>query len=362
MDIRTAADPLAWDDFTNRQSWAPFLQSWTMGEVYKDIGEEPIRVEARDFSGVRGICFGHIVAARRGKHLSIPYGPLLDDHLSPEEKCRLLPTLMEAVSKKAQEAGCCFLRMSPLWSKEEGSGLRNALAVAGSRTVDSPLHLLAEHIWFVPLQKNGVQVSKEELRAAMRKTTRNLIGRAERDGVSVTASKDPVKDLHHFITLHDETRRRHGFTPYTNAFFKQQVEHFHVRRECTLYLAWYEGGVIASSIHMHAFGETSYHHGASSSAHHKIPASYLLQWTAIRDALDRGDRMYNFWGIAPITTSEGSNAKSVEKGHPFAGVTLFKTGFGGEVRNIMHCIDIPLSSRYWLTYLFEKFRKWRRGF
>ena len=186
----------------------------------------------------------------------------------------------------------------------------------------------------------------------MRKTTRNLIGRAGRDGVVVTASDDPVRDLPLFLALHNETKKRHGFTPYSDALFRAQVARFAPRNECTLYLARYQGSVIAASIHMHAFGETSYHHGASSALYEKIPASYLLQWTAIKDALRRGDHIYNFWGIAP----EGA------KSHPFAGVTTFKTGFGGNSLELVHCRDLPVSAQYWITYGFETLRKWKRGF
>jgi lipid II:glycine glycyltransferase (peptidoglycan interpeptide bridge formation enzyme) len=113
---------------------------------------------------------------------------------------------------------------------------------------------------------------------------------------------------------------------------------------------------------MHLGGETSYHHGASSFAHHKIPASYLLQWTAIRDALARGDSVYNFWGIAPMVTSPEGQQTIENPRHPFAGVTLFKTGFGGTLLNLQHCIDLPLSATYHLTRAFEHARKWKRGF
>jgi lipid II:glycine glycyltransferase (peptidoglycan interpeptide bridge formation enzyme) len=128
-----------------------------------------------------------------------------------------------------------------------------------------------------------------------------------------------------------------------------------------LYLARYDGSVIAASIHMHCGRETSYHHGASDSMHAKIPASYLLQWRAIQDAKKRGDRVYNFWGIAPQTaSSDGSSTH--QSSHPFAGVTLFKTGFGGEIKNLAHAMDLPLSSRYYVTRGIEFIRKWRRGF
>jgi lipid II:glycine glycyltransferase (peptidoglycan interpeptide bridge formation enzyme) len=165
------------------------------------------------------------------------------------------------------------------------------------------------------------------------------------------------------LKLHDETRKRHHFTPYTDSFFRAQAERFAARKECTVYLAHYNNEIIAASIHMHMGGETSYHHGASTYAHRTIPASYLLQWTAIKDALRRGDRIYNFWGIAP-PSGDGGNPKSEIRNpkHPFAGVTLFKTGFGGKLLNLVHCHDVALSKKYYLTMGIEHVRKWRRGF
>jgi lipid II:glycine glycyltransferase (peptidoglycan interpeptide bridge formation enzyme) len=196
----------------------------------------------------------------------------------------------------------------------------------------------------------------------LRKTTRNLVRRAEKDGVTVEASADPVADLEQFIALHDETRKRHGFTPYTNSFFRAQVRRFAPRGEVTVYLARYQDRVIAASVHMHAFGETSYHHGASASAFAKVPASYLVQWTAIRDALKRGDRVYSFWGIAPMRADAEGSLKPADKSHPFAGVTLFKTGFGGALLELTPCADLPLAASYRVTRAFEQVRKWKRGF
>ncbi|MEK7218713.1 MAG: peptidoglycan bridge formation glycyltransferase FemA/FemB family protein, partial [Patescibacteria group bacterium] len=131
-----------------------------------------------------------------------------------------------------------------------------------------------------------------------------------------------------------------------------QVGQFAPTGEVSLYLAHYNGEVIAASIHMHFGGETSYHHGASTQKYKNIPASYLLQWRAITEALARGDHVYNFWGIAP----EGVMR------HPFAGVRTFKTAFGGRLLELAHCMDIPLSKKYWVTLGIETVRKWRRGF
>jgi lipid II:glycine glycyltransferase (peptidoglycan interpeptide bridge formation enzyme) len=50
------------------------------------------------------------------------------------------------------------------------------------------------------------------------------------------------------------------------------------------------------------------------------------------------------------------------KSHPFSGVTTFKTGFGGNLLELTHCVDLPLSPRYHVTRMVETVRKWKRGF
>jgi len=353
------ADRALWESFLQENEWKPFLQSFSMGEVYGSVGEEPIRIAAGEHGKISGICQAIIVPAKRGKHLAVMYGPLLREasafahgatadrpstkHQAPNH-VEILSMIVSELKKIARDKNCAFIRMSPFWSKEDPQV--EILRSLGFRS--APLHLLAEHIWYIDLRGK----TEEQILMGMRKTTRNLVRRAEKEGVVVTASTDPIKDLPIFFKLYEETRKRHHFVPYSFSFIRAQVEEFSKSHQCTLYVARFRGEPVAASIHMVYGNETSYHHGASSVKHPESYASYLLQWTAIRDALRRGDRIYNFWGISP----EGA------KKHPFAGVRTFKTGFGGELLELMHCMDLPLSPKYYLTFGFEVVRKWKRGF
>lgn len=369
MTAAIATDRQEWDAFLKEQRFSPFLQSWTMGEVYSDIGQEPVRLEVREDGKILGICQAILVPARRGRHLMVQYGPIMrNEELGMRDEVFL--QLVNGLKEEARKYSCSFVRMSPFSNNHHAATLKG---------IDSPLHLLAEHIWYLPLttinswnsqSQSHPSISprtEEEILISMRKTTRNLIRRAEKDGVTVELSTDPVRDVEEFIRLHDETRKRHGFTPYTNSFFRAQVKRFSEEGNALVYIARHEGQVLATSIHMQFGGETSYHHGASQLT--KVPASYLLQWRAIQDAMKRGDSIYNFWGIAPMGTKTEATEENQEPKqeilnpkHPFAGVTLFKTGFGGQLLNLEHCFDVPLSNKYYLTRAFEFVRKWKRGF
>jgi lipid II:glycine glycyltransferase (peptidoglycan interpeptide bridge formation enzyme) len=74
----------------------------------------------------------------------------------------------------------------------------------------------------------------------------------------------------------------------------------------------------------------------------------LIQWEAIKEAKKRGMTRYNFWGVAPENNPD----------HRFAGLSLFKRGFGGEDFEYLHAQDLIINKpRYLLNYLIESFRK-----
>ena len=47
--------------------------------------------------------------------------------------------------------------------------------------------------------------------------------------------------------------------------------------------------------------------------------------------------------------------------HPWAGLSLFKMGFGGYRKNYIKTQDFVLSSKYWLNFVIEKIRKHKRN-
>jgi lipid II:glycine glycyltransferase (peptidoglycan interpeptide bridge formation enzyme) len=277
------------------------------------------------------------VHARRGDFLYLPYGPILD-LLHPKYFQKFIQELKQIAVKR----GVVCIKVSPYLDENK----ENYQLFKSVDFRNSPLHILAETTWVLDITQ-----TEEEILKNMRKNHRNLIRRAEKDGVTIRQSQE-MKDLEKFIELHQETVVRHKFVPFSPKYIRKEFTAFQADNQVRVFLAEYEGKIISAAVIIF-YGDTAvYRHGASASAYRKIPSSYLMLWEAILEAKKRGLKYFNFWGIAPDNN----------KKHPFAGITLFKTGFGGERKDLLHCQDLPVSKKYWLSWGVEMVRKVRRGF
>ncbi len=235
-----------------------------------------------------------------------------------------------------------FIRFSPL--ADDNEVYKKMFADSGFR--DAPVHMMhPEMLWLLDLAPD-----EKMLLRGMRKNTRYALKQADKMPVKIVsgASEDLLKQ---FYEIHVETSRRQRFVPYPWAYLKAQLDVFGPHDEVKVYLAEHEGKNIAGAIIVFSDTEGVYHHGASLSEYNRIPGSHLIQWEAIKEAKRRGLIRYNFWGVV-------ENAPK----HPWAGLSFFKKGFGGEGRALLHCQDLPITPKYWLNYVVESARRIKRGY
>lgn len=316
-----------------------FLQSWEWGQIQQCHGEG-VRYLGF-FSGERqiGAALVLTVNAKRGRFLFIPHGPIFR---SEQETRQHLPELIQYCQKLAREDNAVAVRVAPfLITSPDNTALLKKL---GFRS--SPLHTHAELTWLLDITKPA-----DVLLGEMRKTSRHAIKKAQQAGVTTRVSTD-MADLEHFWPLYETTKRRHHFVPFPRAFIHDEMALFAEQERMFMVFAEYQNKVVAGAL-LVQYGDTVfYHHGASVKLPSSIPASHLVQWAAIQEAQHRGATTYNFWGIAPDDQPK----------HPFAGITIFKKGFGGYALDFMHSQDRPVSLGYWKLWLIEQCRRWRRGF
>jgi lipid II:glycine glycyltransferase (peptidoglycan interpeptide bridge formation enzyme) len=203
-----------------------------------------------------------------------------------------------------------------------------------------------------------ITLPEENLLMNMRKTTRYLIRQAEKNpDIEIVKSQNP-DDLKLFWPVYLETAKRHRFVVFSEKYLKTEFDIFSKDKEILLFLGKHKGEVVSGAIFIFWQDMCFYHHSGSLSKYNKIPVSYLLQWEAIKEARNRHCKTYNFWGIAPDITEENTAVKSR---HPWAGLSLFKMGFGGYKKEYVKTHDFVISSKYWLNYIIEVIRKRKRN-
>lgn len=345
FQINTAIASNVWDAWLKKQPHTVFIQSSQYGDFYRAMGERSwiwgIMNEAGDLIGGSLMVSVH---ARRGNFILLPYGPMFASSMTVSEREEALALFVKELREFARREGYAFIRCSPFLPNNRE--WQAAFGHHGFRP--APLHVLAEYNWLLDITK-----SEDELLMAMEKNHRNLIRRCQKEGVRIDISTS-LEALADFNQLLDVTAARQKFFRFPVKYVEREFNAFASHGEAAVIRGYLADGTLDTAAVFMFYGTMScYRHAASNLTDKKIPTSYLVQWAAIQEAKRRGCTIHNFWGIAPPQAG---------KDHPFYGLTHFKAGFGGYAYNLLPCHDLPLSSRYWLTWVVEKIRSVRRGF
>lgn len=319
-----------------------FLQSWNWGEFQRRMGNKIWRLGIYDKDNLMGLALVSEIKARRGTFLLIQHGPSFAEAV--ESKISLFKVLLEELKKIASKEGAIFIRMNPLWQRSREN--QNMLRDLGFR--EAPMHANAyEATW-----KLDITLLKDRLLMDMRKTTRYLIRQAEKNQDIKIEKSDNLDDVKIFQEISARVGERQNFVPFPFEYIKNEFEVFSKDNQASLFFGRYKGGVAAAALVVFWQGIGFYHQAASDSRYARFSVPYLLLWEAIKEAKQRGCVLYDFWGFI----DPEKNPR-----HPWAGPTLFKMGFGGRAFEYIKTQDFPLSGKYWLTYVFEKLRKVKRG-
>ncbi len=382
MKIIEIDDLHQWQSFCDEAGSPSFLQSWEWGEFEKRSGYRVKRLGLLEQKKLIATAQIIEIKSKRGNFLFVPHGPIIklqtnepdrrsvhgpvpkngsgsrvtNDKLQIKE---IIAELLNYLITLARKDDFSFIRIAPILENTDDN--KKIFSDLGFKK--APIYMHAERVWILPLTKTLLVDSAvrsyttlkseqyfndEELLTKMRKTTRYSIKRAARDRVIIKKRVDE-EALDNFMQIYKTTAERENFVPFSRSFIKHEFESFHKTGNAMFFEATHPQGVLASALIIFTKSTAFYHQGAS--IHSKIPAPYLLQWEAIREAKRRGCAFYNFWGIL----QEGRTPKA------WGGLTLFKQGFGGKEIDYVPTQDYILSPKYYLTYAYETYLNWRRG-
>ena len=350
FEIKEIRDRSVWERFLLTCQEKTFLQSWNWGDFQENLGFKTWRLGIyQKGSGIAGLSLVVKIVAKRGSFLFVPHGPNIKPEIK-NQRLEILGVLLEKLRKIAEEEKIDFIRIAPIWERDQKS--KEIFKKLGFR--EAPVHIHPEVTWLL-----DISLPEEEILRRMRKNTRNLIRRAKREGVEVF-QENSQEGVEKFNEIYSVTVRRHHFAPFSLEYLKGEFSAFSKKDQIAVFFAKHQGRLLASAMVIYWQKIGFYHQGASIAS--RVPAPYLLQWEAIKEAKRRGCQLYNFWGIVPeVKTTEDLKNPKIRR-HPWWGLSLFKMGFGGYRKEYLRTQDLPLSFRYWLNYLVERARKFRRGY
>src|SRR3989344_6462810 len=306
-----------------------FLQTTEWLKFQEHVGHKVWRF---DDGKIRANIIQHKI--RFGKnYLYIPHGPeIFFDNVSGGLKNEI-DNFLKYLKDLAKENGSVFIKFEP------------------------PADVIVELIFrkgikrskkYIQPQKTvilNLNLPEEELLSRMHHKTRYNIKVAERNQVRVEDSSD----LDAFWELLKNTAKRDRFSSHNKEYYRKLLALNNNAFRVNLVLAYlpaqagYNNDPVAGAI-IFCHGDTAYYlHGASDHNHRQLMAPYALHWEIIKlfkkpttyNLQPTTYKYYDLWGI------DAQN---------WPGVTRFKLGWGGDVKEYPGSFELTISKFWYLVY------------
>ncbi len=258
-----------------------------------------------------------------------------------------LAELLEGAKELAKKHRAYVIKIDPDVPSSE-TGFAEMLRSFGFRSKEGGKNFEAINPRYV-FRLNVDGKSEEDLMAGFHQKWRYNIRLAQRKGVTVRVCGQEM--IPAFSDLMLTTGVRDGFVTRKPEYFSAMLEN--LGEHCRLYMAFDpEDKPIAGTLAIAYGDKVWYLYGASSNESRNLMPNYLLQWSMIQWAVERGARMYDFRGVSG----------DVSEDNPLYGLFRFKQGFGGDFTEFVGEMDLVLNKGvYWLvehgTSVFKDLRK-----
>lgn len=325
-----------------------FLQLWEWGKVKEGMGWEKLPLIVEEDGEIRA----SLLILKRALPISglnkcifySPRGPVVD--LESKELCKIL---FAGAARVARDHGAIFLKIDPDVDHRH-QRFATILSECGFRKNETGLDFEGVQPRFV--FRLDIRPSETVLLENMHSKWRYNIRLASRKGVVIRQAEDK-EDLRTFYDILVETARRDQFLIRGYEYFEWIWEHMVLNGYGQVFLAEYEGQVIAATLAMILGDKAWYLYGASSNQNRNVMPNYLIQWEMIRWAKQQGCSIYDFRGVSG----------DLDEDNPLYGLYRFKKGFGGEFTEFIGEYDQVYSRFFdWLwTHVLPIYLKMRRG-
>ncbi|MFZ2188243.1 MAG: peptidoglycan bridge formation glycyltransferase FemA/FemB family protein [Candidatus Moraniibacteriota bacterium] len=320
-----------------------FLQSNEWQKFQESVGRKTFHLSGENF-------WANIIEHKLpivGKYFYIPRGPIFPISNFQFPILNQIQSSNDEISKGMQELFDLAKKNSAGWIRIDPASEEILKVIRENvqyEITKAPHDMQPKEIFVIDITK-----SEEELLVEMKAKTRYNIRLAEKKGVTANSEQRIAnsKNVEEFLRLTSVMAKRQGIVAHPGSYYRKMLEMIpgDILR---LYVAEFDGRVIAANLVVF-YGDTCiYLHGASDDDSRSVMAPYLLQWKQIRDAKKKGYAKYDLGGIS-MNYELDTNVRITNK---WQGITKFKTGFSPKTvpTSFPGSYDIILDNKKYLVY------------
>ncbi|MEQ8200593.1 MAG: peptidoglycan bridge formation glycyltransferase FemA/FemB family protein [Syntrophomonadaceae bacterium] len=303
------------NEFVRSHPKGHFSQTWEWGAVKQGTGWEPLPLILEEDGDIRAAL---LILKRRlpipGLKSCIfysPRGPVVD--IENPELCR---ELFSGAERVARHHRAIFLKIDPD-VPITNRGFMSILEQCKFRRNDTGLDFEGVQPAFV--FRLDITPDEEQLLANMHGKTRYNIRLAGKKGVEIRKAHGK-EELPAFYSILQETAARDRFLIRGYEYFEAMWDQLVEAGLAEIFLAEYQGKIIAGTLALCLGDKAWYLYGASSNEYRNMMPNYLIQWEMIRWARAQGCQIYDFRGVSG----------DLDESNPLYGLYRFKKGFNGE--------------------------------
>ena len=335
MRLLQEKDKIKYKEFLERNPRCNFQQSLEWGEVKKSWKKEVILSEDENGNIQGSLCvwirkipiFGNLMYSSRG--------PICDIHNE-----NVLKDLTDGANELARKYNAFVLRIEPDILKEDEK-FREIIEKLNYKIKDDSKDFKDEIQPRFVFRLNIKGKTEDEVFAGFHQKTRYNIRLANKKGVVIKeGTREDLKDFHKIMV---ETGKRDDFIIRSLEYFEKMYDCL-APNHMKLLMAYHEDKPIAGIIPIMYGNKTWYLYGASSNSYRNLMPNYLLQWTAIKQAIADKKEIYDFRGVSGV----------VDEKHPQYGLYRFKKGFGAEFTEFIGEVYMPYKPLVYKLYKFSE--------
>ena len=328
--ITTVKDQKKYEEFISTHYKSHFMQSPMWSKVKDDNWKNEIIVSEDEDGNIKGTLSILVrkVPFFNSTLMYAPRGPVcdIDDEATLRE-------LIEGAKQKAKEYKSYVLKIDPDVENENHEFVKMAKRM-GFKLKNASKNFEGIQPRFV-FRLDVKDKTEEELMEIFHTKTRYNIRLAARKGVTVTiGNREDLKTFHDIMVI----------TGTRDEFVVRSLEYFEKMYDCMapdnlrLYLAHYDGKIVAGTLAILYGNKVWYLYGASSNEYRNVMPNYLLQLEMIKWALENKCDVYDFRGISG----------DIDESNPLYGLYRFKKGFNGKFTEFVGEMDYVFSPMMYL--------------